>query len=269
MKTENPIFSIRPMEGRKAPPSHYSFKIESFSLLSESSVEKVVSEEFEAGGHKWSLSIYPTGNLKEDGQDHVSIYLVLMNTCCSPLDWEVNAIVNFSVYNFLNDEYVATQDTTVRRFHVLKTGRGISKFIGLDTFKDPSNGYLIDDTCVFGVEVFVVKTMNKGDCLSMIHGSVTHSYSWKFNNFSIVNLEEYESVSFVGGDYKWKLNLYPNGHMEGKACQKFSNSSSAWGSRQLVALAKFKDPNNGFLVDDTCILEAEFKVLGLITPGIN
>ncbi|XP_061369399.1 ubiquitin C-terminal hydrolase 12-like [Gastrolobium bilobum] len=209
MKTENPILSIRPMK--------------------ESSVEKCVSEEFEAGGHKWSLSIYPTGNLKEDGQDHVSIYLVLMNPSSSPLDWEVNANVNFSVYNFLNDEFVATQDTTIRRFHVLKTECGIQKFVDIDTFKDPSNGYLIGDTCVFGVEVFVVKTMNKDDCLSMIHEPVTHSYT----------------------------------------CPKFSNSSSSWEYKQLVALAKFKNSNSGFLVNDSCILEAEFKVLAVIAYKID
>ena len=60
----------------------------------------------------------------------------------------------------------------------------------------------------------------------------------------------------------YNLNLF----ISMTACAKFSNSSSAWGSRQLVALAKFKDPNGGFLVGDSCILEAEFKVVGLITP---
>ncbi|XP_061369403.1 uncharacterized protein LOC133312241 [Gastrolobium bilobum] len=280
-------------------------------IVDESSVEKCVSEEFEAGGHRWSLSIYPTGNLKEDGQDHVSIYLVLMNPSSSPLDWEVNAIVNFSVYNFLTDEYVATQDATVRRFHVLKTECGIQKFVDIDKFKDPSNGYLIDDTCVFGVEVFVVKTINKGDCLSMIQGPVTYSYIWKFNNFSTASSDMYESESFVRGNYKWKLRFYPNGngmgkgnsislflavevltlppntkllvdytlrakdqmiggqHVQRKACRKFSNPSSTWGYKLLVALAKFKNPNRGFLVNDSCILEAEFKVLGLTTLGID
>ena len=49
-------------------------------------------------------------------------------------------------------------------------------------------------------------------------------------------------------------------------CSQFSRSSSGWGSRQLVALIKFKDPNSGFLVGDSCILEVEFRVLGLIKP---
>ncbi|XP_061369396.1 ubiquitin C-terminal hydrolase 12-like [Gastrolobium bilobum] len=153
------------------------------------------------------LSIYPTGNIKRDGQNHVSIYLVLMDPSSS-LDWEVNAIVNFSVYNFLNDKYVITQDATRRHFNALKTEWGLPKFIDLDIVNDPSNGYQIHDTYAFGVEVFVGKTMNKGDCLSMIHGPVTHYHSWKFDNFSIARSDMYESIS--------KLILYPNGVVEGK-----------------------------------------------------
>ncbi|KAG5044057.1 hypothetical protein AAZX31_03G191800 [Glycine max] len=309
-KTADPLFSVQTLKGRKAPPSQYTFKIKSFSWLSKAPVQKCTSEEFEAGGYKWSLSIYPTGNTKGGGEGHVSIYLVLMDSSSLPVDWEVNAIVNFSAYNFIDDEYVATQDTNVRRFHVLKTEWGVAKFIDIDTFNDPSNGYLMDDTCVFGAEVFVVKTTTKGDCLSMIHGPIPLSHSWKFDNFSLAKLDKYESESFVGGNYRWKLILYPNGIVEGKGnsislfltlevstlppntklvvectlrakkqisghhaqtgfCRKFSSSNSTWGTRQLVALAKLTDPNSGFLVNDTCILEAEFTILGLMTPRID
>jgi len=90
----------------------------------------------------------------------------------------------------------------VRRFHVLKTEWGIAKFFDKDTFYDSSNGYLMDDTCVFGVEVFVVKSTNKGDCLSIFPGPITCSYSWKFSNFSSAKLDKYESETFVGGNYK-------------------------------------------------------------------
>ncbi|TKY61802.1 Ubiquitin carboxyl-terminal hydrolase 12 [Spatholobus suberectus] len=310
IKTADPLFSVKTMKGRKAPPSHYTFKIKSFSWLSKASVQQCTSEEFEAGGYKWSLSIYPTGNIKGGGQGHVSIYLVLMDSSSLPVDWEVNAVVNFSAYNFIDDEYVTTQDTNVRRFHVLKTEWGIAKFIDIDIFNDPSNGYLMDDTCVFGAEVFVVKTTNKGDCLSMFHGPITCSHSWKFDRFSYTFLDKYESESFVGGNYKWKLIVYPKGIDEGKGnsislfltlevstlplntkvivectlrakdqisghhaqtrfCHKFSSSNSTWGSRQLVALAKFEDPNSGFWLNATCIVEAEFTILGLMTPRID
>ncbi|KAL5060533.1 hypothetical protein RYX36_032137 [Vicia faba] len=309
MKIVDQVLSTTPMKGRKAPPSHYTFKMQSFSLLSKASIEKCVSEEFEAGGYKWNLSIYPTGNTKGNGQGHVSIYLMLINTTSLPNDWEVNAIINFSAYNFKDDEYVTTQDATVRRFHVMKTEWGISKFINLETFLDPANEYLNDDNCVFGAEVFVVKTINKGDCLSMIQESTTVSHSWKFSKFSLANLDMYKSESFVGGDYKWQLELYPNGlieakgmcvslflaldvstlpsntklvvdgtlrvkdqisgqHAQRKLNCKFSSSNLVWGIRKFLTLTKVKNPKNGFLVEDSCIFEVEFIVVGLLTPRI-
>ncbi|CAI8615078.1 unnamed protein product [Vicia faba] len=279
MKIVDQVLSTTPMKGRKAPPSHYTFKMQSFSLLSKASIEKCVSEEFEAGGYKWSLSIYPTGNTNGNGQGHVSIYLMLINTTSLPNDWEVNAIINFSAYNFKDDEYVTTQDATVMRFHVMKTEWGISKFINLETFLDPANGYLNDDNCVFGAEVFVVKTINKGDCLSMIQESTTVSHSWKFSKFSLANLDVYKSESFVGGDYKWQLELHPNGlieakdqisgqHAQRKFNCKFSSSNLGWGVRKFLSLTKVKNPKNGFLVEDSCIFEVEFIVVGLLTPRI-
>lgn len=86
---------------------------------------------------------------------------------------------------------------------MLKTEWGVAKFIDRSTFYDSSNGYLMDDTCVFGVEVFIVKSTNRGDCLSMFQGPVGCSYTWKFSNFSKSTLDKYESATFVGGNYKW------------------------------------------------------------------
>jgi speckle-type POZ protein len=72
---------------------------------------------FEVGIGIWlmcrRLSIYPNGNTKGNGQGHVSIYLVLMDPTSLPIDWEVNAIINFSAYNFRDDEYITTQGTII------------------------------------------------------------------------------------------------------------------------------------------------------------
>ncbi|KAK4273191.1 hypothetical protein QN277_021639 [Acacia crassicarpa] len=301
--------SVRPMKGRIIPPCHCLFKIESFSTLSKASVENYTSEEFEAGGYQWTLSIYPTGNKKKDGQHHISAYLNLMVSSSSsfPVGWEVNAIVNLFVYDFLRDEYFSYQDASTRHFHMLQTEWGISKFVDLVSFNDHSNGFLIEDACVFGAEIFVIKPPSKREHLSMIHEPPLLSYRWKFDNFSKVNLEKYESELFPAGNYRWKLVFYPNGTIEGKGnsvslfltvdtsslpsntklyahCilrvkdqvkgqhaetkfyRHFSSSNPTWGSRTLVPLATFKDPTKGFLEANSCILETEIKVLGLVKP---
>ncbi|KAI5349116.1 hypothetical protein L3X38_002003 [Prunus dulcis] len=54
---------------------------------------------------------------------------------------------------------------------------GFERVIPLKEFADASNGYLVDDTCVFGEEVFVCKERRAGkaECLPRINNAVTVS----------------------------------------------------------------------------------------------
>ncbi|EYU41021.1 hypothetical protein MIMGU_mgv11b020273mg, partial [Erythranthe guttata] len=57
-----------------------------------------------------------------------------------------------SKYTVLQLHFIIT-----RRFLEMKTQWGFSKFISKKVMSEESNGYIVDDTCVFGPEVFVVK----------------------------------------------------------------------------------------------------------------
>lgn len=92
----------------------------------------------------------------------------------------------------------------VKHFHAMKSKYGVAKFMDLKTFSDPLNGCLINDACVFGAEVFVVKNTFKGECLSMMHDPPTYYHTLKVSNFSSLLDEFYESESF--GCYKWYVN---------------------------------------------------------------
>ncbi|KAJ0093412.1 hypothetical protein Patl1_27042 [Pistacia atlantica] len=201
------------LRGRDALPSHFLFKIESFSLL-EDSIDIYRTSQFEAGGFKWRLLIYPTGDSSKNAENHISIYLELMETSSLPAGWEVNVIFNFLIFNQLQDKYDSLQDGRVRRYHAMKTKWGITKFIDLKAFHNPLKGYLIDDTCAFGAEVFVVKSTFKGECLTMIKEPATCYHLWEITEFSTLLDEKYLSEPF--GDYNWRISLYPNGHAEGK-----------------------------------------------------
>ncbi|KAI9162225.1 hypothetical protein LWI28_025116 [Acer negundo] len=190
------------------------------------------------------------------------------------------------------------------RYHAMNTISGIAKFIDLKTFSDPVNGYLLDDNCVFGVEVFVVKNTFKEGCLSMIHDPAKCDHTWKVTNFSTLVNDKYVSESF--GCYRWYILLYPNGnsdgkgnsislflglsllsiapgtkllakvimrvknqmngkHIEYKDCNLYGpRDSSGLGRTRFISLAKLKDPEQGFLVDDTLIIEAEVTLLGMV-----
>lgn len=92
----------------------------------------------------------------------------------------------------------------IRRFRGAKTEWGFDKLVSLNAFNDASNGYLVDDCCVFGAEIFVIERTGKGECVSMVKELANSTtYTWKIQKFSDLNQECYTSQVFVIGGYKW------------------------------------------------------------------
>ncbi|XP_048137895.1 TNF receptor-associated factor homolog 1b-like [Rhodamnia argentea] len=87
---------------------------------------------------------------------------------------------------------------------------GIPRFMPLAAFTDPSNGYLLDDTCIFGVEVFVIKNSGLGECFTPKEAT-SYTHEWKISKFSTLEEEHCRSEPFFAGSEKWKLHLYPRG----------------------------------------------------------
>ncbi|KAI6672622.1 hypothetical protein NL676_000528 [Syzygium grande] len=138
-------------EIRDVAPAHYVLKIESFSLFAKNNKEKYESNEFEAGCYKWKLILYPNGDKSRNGEDHISVYLAVSGTSPFQLGGVTHVAVRFSLYDQIYDRYLIKQGR-VTRFHALRTDWGVPRYMPLKIFADPSNGYLVDDTCVFGVE---------------------------------------------------------------------------------------------------------------------
>ncbi|VVA37118.1 PREDICTED: MATH [Prunus dulcis] len=196
-----------------APPTHYTIKIQSLSLLSKHSLEKYESGEFEAGGYKWKLVFYPNGNKRRNVTEHISLNLVLAGANGPQTCWEVHAAFRLFLLDQNTGTYFALQEQNERRFHGMKLDWGFDKFLSLKAFTDASNGFVVEDTCVFGAEVLVRKERStcKGECLSMIKDAIMYKHVWKIDNFSKLNAESYDSQTFIAGDQKWKIKLYPMG----------------------------------------------------------
>ena len=92
-----------------------------------------------------------------------------------------------------------------QRFHKRKVEWGYDKFLPLKTFNNGSNGYLLDDKCEFGAEVFICKEMiaEKGESLIMIKDAIPYKYTWHIDKFSELVQECYDSEPFNAGNYKW------------------------------------------------------------------
>ncbi|KAJ4827117.1 hypothetical protein Tsubulata_002462 [Turnera subulata] len=131
------------------------------------------------------LVLYPGKQNEDDG--HVSLYLEVAEPDDIHIGWEVNAHINFFVFDHIRDQYLsipASDNGIGRRFHKMKTEWGLKDFMSHKTLGDPSKGYLMGDCCVFGVEVFVIGSPSKGESLSLVKQPNNGLYTWKVNKFS-------------------------------------------------------------------------------------
>ncbi|PRQ34921.1 putative ubiquitinyl hydrolase 1 [Rosa chinensis] len=211
----------------RKPPKHYKMSIKSFSRLQ--SEEKYESGEFEVGGYKWKLVLFPNGNKNRDVKDHISLYLEMGGDKAI----EPGKIVTVDYKLFLlnrhkgKESYLVLEDYNKREkkyciYRTIVGGLGgLDRFIPLQDFSDASNGYLIDDRCEFGVEVFVSETTRKGkgECVFMSLNTAIYKHVWKVTNFSKLGAQPYYSLPFTANDQKycsWRLVLYPKGLITGK-----------------------------------------------------
>ncbi|KAJ0048232.1 hypothetical protein Pint_16591 [Pistacia integerrima] len=130
-----------------------------------------------------------------------------------PSGWEINVVFNFFIFNQLQDKHCIVQDWKERRYHAMKTEWGISKFIDLETFHNPVNGYLIDDILVvFGTEV-LSKVLSKRSAYHLLKQPATcHHFLVMLIIFRLYLIKRYNYESF--GDYNWNIILFPNGNGE-------------------------------------------------------
>ncbi|KAH7522728.1 hypothetical protein FEM48_Zijuj07G0169200 [Ziziphus jujuba var. spinosa] len=99
----------------------------------------------------------------------------------------------------------------VRRFHEMKKEWGIAQLLPLETFKNPAFGYLVNDLCFFGVEVFVINYTGNWESISLVKEPNNGNFTWKMENFSNLNEPVYYSEMFNVEGINWKLRVYPNG----------------------------------------------------------
>ncbi|XP_040373540.1 uncharacterized protein LOC121052471 isoform X3 [Rosa chinensis] len=169
-----------------SPPTHYTVEIQFFPLLTEKYSENgYESKEFEAGGYKWKLVFHPNGNKKKNVKDHISLYLVIAGADSLDSSWEVYADFRLFLLDQNEGNYLVFE---------------------------------VDDTCVFGAEVFVCKERRrrKGECLARMKIASVCIHVWKVEKFSSLGAKFCYSEPFTAGDHNWKIKLYPDGCGEGK-----------------------------------------------------
>ncbi|XVF43380.1 hypothetical protein PTKIN_Ptkin02bG0035800 [Pterospermum kingtungense] len=196
---------------RELTPAHYILKIQSFSslkrILEKSRRDHYKSKEFEASGNRWKLLLYPKGDKKRNGSGHISLYLKLMNHV-----QDINALLIFFIFDHIKNKYLSIQDIGARRFTLEETESGHSRLVPLDCFAKASNGFKVNDGCVFGVEVFVLPSIGEVVLFHTLSEQVSDKvYIWNVEKLSELKETGHFSEPFYVGDLQWKLHLYSRG----------------------------------------------------------
>ncbi|GAA0176566.1 cysteine protease [Lithospermum erythrorhizon] len=129
-------------------------------------------------------------------------------------------------------------------------------------------------------------------------------FMWTIENFSRVSQKKLYSDAFVVGGYKWRILIFPKGNnvdslsmyldvadsnalaygwsrfaqfnlavvnqihskytIKKDTQHQFNQRESDWGFTSFMPLSDLYDPNKGFLVNDTCVLEADVAVRKVI-----
>ncbi|KAM7474761.1 hypothetical protein LguiB_022004 [Lonicera macranthoides] len=232
-------------------PAHYMLKIDSYSVLSESSIEKYESGEFEACGFKWKLCFYPNGDKKRNGGNHISLYLVISDTDSLPNCWEVNVQFKLFVYNNILDKFLTVQDL----------------------FKYTANGYLSDDACVLGAEVQVVgyvdtkKHSRPSPSRRKLLVDPKGSGDCKGKSLSIfLQLADYATLpphTRVYAEYKLATKSQTTGKNSETKCTAWFCDSKGNGRRNFMWLNDLNDKSKGYIVSDSLIIEVVFIIIGI------
>lgn len=186
----------------------------------------------------------------------------------------------------------------MKYFDKLRTEHGFAQLLSLDEFNDPSNGFLVKDCCVFGVEVLVIQPcIGSEETITMVKEIDDRIYTWSIKHFSNLNGNNQNSDTFTVGGRKWKLRLYIEGYEsekdkylsiflwledvhDRKVYAKFKlrvlhhshvktieKSAFHWFDSKIgrgFNLIKIKELSNGYLKNDTLIVEVEFDVISSI-----
>ncbi|XP_060169981.1 ubiquitin C-terminal hydrolase 13-like isoform X3 [Lycium barbarum] len=132
----------------------------------------------------------------------------------------------------------------------------------------------------------------------------TSRFTWKIENFSRLNVKKLYSDTFVVGGYKWRILTFPKGNnvdylsmyldvadaaslpygwsryaqfsltivnqihnkysIRKETQHQFNARESDWGFTSFMPLGELYDPNRGYLVDGTCVVEAEVAVRKIV-----
>lgn len=189
----------------------HKWKINGFSSLLK--LGTCYSCSFNIRGYTWRLSINPKTIKSEDGKSYISLQLHLLDAHVLPSDVVAETVLKLRIYDQIHGRHKETGITGY--FETRNKKWGCLYMIPHDEFNDPSFGFLIQDTCIVGVEIMEIEHTLKcpgvSECLTLKKEITPHVFTWKIENFFALKKARNTSEAFLAGNFKWHIELDPYG----------------------------------------------------------
>nr|CAB3499368.1 unnamed protein product [Digitaria exilis] len=195
--------------------SSFKWRIDGFSSLLDKHQGWTSSRYFEIKGLKWYLQLNLKDRKSGYKRDYVSLILVLSKTSDLKSDIVVDASFKLLIYdqaygNHIEHEFSHHFQTEESR------SSGASCMVPVETLKEPSSGFIVGDSCIFGVELIKLPTAKANRNSETLHVQKTNgfsareSYAWVIDDFLALKGRCYSPHFEIGGR-KWYLTMYPSG----------------------------------------------------------
>ncbi|WOL06825.1 putative inactive serine/threonine-protein kinase fnkC isoform X1 [Canna indica] len=177
--------------------------IDGFSILESQGPVTHYSGYFKACGFTWKLQL-ELNSSEEDGEKSVSLCLVLVDLHTNPV---IKTIYKLFIYDQLFGQHVVKEGEDY--FHNT-SHYGLCCEVSLKNFNNPRSGLVVNDRCIFGVEVqeaFACKLEPEGvfECLSLQKEPTPTIHTCRIKDFA--KFHRYSKI-FNAGNYKWYDDTY-------------------------------------------------------------
>ncbi|WVZ59329.1 hypothetical protein U9M48_009484 [Paspalum notatum var. saurae] len=190
----------------------FKWSIDGFSSLLDKGEGWTYSRVFEIMGHNWYLKLNPRDKKSGGSDEYVSLSLQLASSSVKH-----GTVVEASFKLLIYDQSYGnhSQHQVSHSFQTASTSSGASCMISLRKLKQHPSKFIVNNSCVFGVEFIKVTTLKANTMSEILFVQKTSifneatTYTWDIEDFSA--LKKFDSPEFEVGGYRWCIGIYPSG----------------------------------------------------------
>ncbi|CAN6205430.1 unnamed protein product [Urochloa humidicola] len=196
-----------------AEQTTFNWTIDGFSSLLDKGEGWTYSRGFEIMGVKWYLKLNPMVQNSGEEEEYVSLRLELAQSSVKP-NIIIEASFIFLIYDQSYGKHRKHQVIT-HSFQTASTSSGTSRMIALNTLKEESSQFLVNNSCIFGIElikVATVKAKTTSETLFVQRMNIFNEakvYTWEIEDFYALKNPDYSPEFEVGG-YTWFIRIRPS-----------------------------------------------------------